>query len=257
MTNATRFVACLAVPDGHDAADCLVVRVGRTAVELLDGDEPDGHFVGLLDGRPVWAVDVDDDPDAAVPLMGLWGQVDDVTWTVAGRAVQLVEWDRTHRYCGRCATPTELVHGERARRCPACGLLAFPRLAPAMIVLVTRDDGRALLARGARFPVPMWSCLAGFVEPGETCEEAVHREVLEEVGIRVTDVEYWGSQPWPFPHSLMLGFTASHAGGDIACDPVEIAEADWYAPDDLPPIPPAMSIARRMIDDWVTASTSP
>ena len=140
--------------------------------------------------------------------MGLWGSVDDVVWTVAGRAVQLVEWDRTHRYCGRCATPTEVVAGERARRCPTCGLLAFPRLAPAMIVLVTRDDGReALLARGTRFPVPMWSCLAGFVEPGETLEEAVHREVREEVGLEVDDVRYWGSQPWPFPHSLMLGFT--------------------------------------------------
>lgn len=251
-----RFIACLTLPDHHDGGGSLVVRVGPSSVELVEGDEPDGHFVGLLDGRPVWAVDVDAEPDGAVPLMGLWGQVDDVTWTVAGRAVQLVEWDRTHRYCGRCATPTELVHGERARRCPACGLLAFPRLAPAMIVLVTRDDGRALLARGARFPIPIWSCLAGFVEPGETCEEAVHREVREEVGFRVDDVRYWGSQPWPFPHSLMLGFTARWAGGDIACDPTEIAEADWYAPDDLPPIPPGMSIARRMIDDWVDRSSA-
>ena len=184
--------------------------------------------------------------------MGLWGQVDDTTWTVAGRAVQLVEWERTHRFCGRCGTPTEPAPGERARRCPACGLLAFPRLAPAIIVLVERDDGRALLARGATFPIPMYSCLAGFVEPGETLEEAVHREVLEEVGIEIDGVRYWASQPWPFPHSLMLGFNARYVGGELVLDETEIVDAKWYRHDDLPPIPPGMSIARRLIDDWVS-----
>ena len=223
-------------------------------VAIRDGDGGD-HFVGVLDGRAVWAVDAEPDGAAGAPLMALWGTVDDVVWTVAGRAVQLVEWDRTHRFCGRCAAPTEPAAGERARRCSACGLLAFPRLAPAMIVLVTRDGGReALLARGTRFPIPMWSCLAGFVEPGETLEEAVHREVREEVGLEVDDVRYWGSQPWPFPHSLMLGFTASWAGGAIEPDPTEIAEAGWYRRDDLPTIPPAMSIARRMIDAWLDGS---
>jgi NAD+ diphosphatase len=250
-----RFLAGTHPPSSHDGP-ALVVHVGAGTVAIVD-DEPDGsaHFVGVLDGRAVWAVDVvDAEPADGVPLMGLWGAVDEVVWTVAGRAVQLVEWDRTHRYCGRCAAATEpapLQEG-RARRCPACGLLAFPRLAPAMIVLVTRDGGReALLARGTKFPVPMWSCLAGFVEPGETLEEAVHREVFEEVGVTVDDVRYWGSQPWPFPHSLMLGFTASWAGGDLVLDPMEIAEADWYRADDLPPIPPGMSIARRMIDAWL------
>jgi NAD+ diphosphatase len=248
-----RFVACLAPPEGCGPG--LVVHVGAGTVAVVEATDHGGdHFVGVLDGRAVWAVDAEPVDGAGVPLMGLWGAVDDVVWTVAGRAVQLVEWDRTHRFCGRCATPTERssTPNERARRCPACGLLAFPRLAPAMIVLVTRDGGReALLARGARFPVPMWSCLAGFVEPGETLEEAVHREVREEVGIDVDGVQYWGSQPWPFPHSLMLGFTASFAGGDLALDPEEIAEAGWYRADDLPPIPPGMSIARRMIDAWV------
>ena len=244
-----RFVACLAAPEGCPP-DGIVVHVGADAVAIVDGDRGD-QFVGLLDGRPVWAVDVEPE-DGGAPLMALWGTVDDVVWTAAGRAVQLVEWERTHRYCGRCAAPTETMAGERARRCPGCGLLAFPRLAPAMIVLVTRDGGReALLARGTRFPIPMWSCLAGFVEPGETLEAAVHREVREEVGIEVDDVRYWGSQPWPFPHSLMLGFRASWAAGELALDPTEIADAGWYTRDDLPPIPPAMSIARRLIDDWV------
>lgn len=165
--------------------------------------------------------------------------------------MQLVEWERTHRFCGRCATPTEPAMGERARRCPTCGLLAFPRLAPAIITLIERDDGRALLARGRTFPIPMYSCIAGFVEPGETLEQAVHREVREEVGVALDNVRYWASQPWPFPHSLMLGFTAEWAGGEIVIDEAEIVDAKWFSADDLPPIPPGISIARRLIDDWI------
>ena len=135
-------------------------------------------------------------------------------------------------------------------RCPDCGLLSFPRLAPAVIVLVTRGE-EALLARGRNFPLPMYSCLAGFVEPGETLEEAVHREVREEVGVALADVRYVASQPWPFPHSLMLGFTATWAGGDIVIDPTEIMDAQWFGRDAVPMIPPAMSIARRLIDGWL------
>ncbi len=233
----------------------LTILVGPGSVTLADGEGPEGDalFLGVLDGRPCWAVDVD--LPGGTPLMGLYGSVDDLTWTIAGRAVQLVEWTRTHRFCGRCATPTVALDDERAMRCPACGLMAFPRLAPAIITLVTRDDGRALLGRGRAFPVPMWSCLAGFVEPGETLEEAVHREVGEEVGIALGDVRYWGSQPWPFPHSLMIGFRARWADGDIVCDETEIVDAGWYEPTDLPPIPPGLSIARRMIDEWVAAAT--
>jgi NAD+ diphosphatase len=134
--------------------------------------------------------------------------------------------------------------------CPACGLLAYPRLAPAMITLVTRGD-RALLARGVQWNVPMYSCVAGFVEPGESLEGAVVREVREEVGIDVTNVRYQGSQPWPFPHSLMLGFRAEHADGEIVCDATEIADAGWYGRDELPMIPPGISIARKLIDAWI------
>jgi len=137
-------------------------------------------------------------------------------------------------------------------RCSACGLLSFPRLAPAVIVLITRDD-QALLARGRAFPMPMYSCIAGFVEPGETLEEAVKREVREEVGVDITNVTYVASQPWPFPHSLMLGFTADWAGGDIVIDPTEIVDAQWFRADDMPPIPPGISIARKLIDGWLHA----
>jgi len=222
----------------------------------LDSDrELSPVFLGRSAGRECWAVEIGRDvgvPDgfelgdlrALHPLLG------ERRWALAGRAVQLVDWMATHRFCGRCATPTEPSPGERARRCPACGLLAFPRLAPAVITLVERGD-EALLAQGRNFGVPMYSCLAGFVEPGETLEEAVAREVREEVGVELADIAYQGSQPWPFPHSLMVGFRARWAGGDIAIDESEIADAAWFPVDALPMIPPGVSIARRLIDAWV------
>ena len=143
-------------------------------------------------------------------------------------------------------------------KCTACGLISYPRLAPAMIVLVTRGDPgpdqEALLARGVNFAMAMYSCLDGFVEPGEELEGAVVREVAEEVGIRVTNVSYRASQPWPFPHSLMIGFRAEYAGGDLVLDETEIADANWYRRDDLPTIPPGISVARRLIDEWLHES---
>jgi len=260
MTDLGRFVPVLDLPDDWAGAITVVVRAGEVVVldEHPDDVAPGAprHVVGVLDGAACFAVDLDGDgvADVAVegwlPLMGLYGRVDDLRWTLAGRAVQLIEWDRTTRFCGRCATPTEPAPGERARRCPACGLLAFPRLAPAVITLIERP-GEALLARGRTFPVPMYSCIAGFVEPGETMEAAVHREVREEVGVEVTDVCYVASQPWPFPHSLMIGFEARWAGGEIVIDEHEIVDAQWFRADDLPMIPPGMSIARTLIDRWV------
>jgi NAD+ diphosphatase len=146
--------------------------------------------------------------------------------------------------------------GERAKRCPACGLLSFPRLSPAIIVLVERDD-RVLLARGVNFPEGMYSTLAGFVEPGESLEEAVHREIGEEVGVALTDLRYFGSQPWPFPHSLMIGFTARYAGGEIVLDDREIADAAWFTADRMPRVPQKLSIARRLIDSYVAKHRPP
>jgi NAD+ diphosphatase len=262
-----RFEPVIDLPTDWSGALTVVVRNGGVLVldEHPDDVAPDAPrlLLGLLDGAACWALDLDGDgvadivtPDGddldtmLAPLMALHGRLDDVRWSLAGRAVQLVEWERTHRFCGRCATPTESATSERARRCPACGLLAFPRLAPAVITLIERD-GEALLARGATFPIPMYSCIAGFVEPGETLEEAVHREVHEEVGVRLSEVRYVASQPWPFPHSLMLGFEATWESGDIVIDDKEILDANWYRVDDLPTIPPPMSIARTLIDRWI------
>lgn len=248
-------------PEGEADEAPLVFTVRGDHVHLAEVDavEPaelgDGHlYLGRLGGSDCWAVDVDGDaePDVVLtPLMALHANVSEAEWLVAGRAVQLVQWRRTHRFCGRCGAETAPVDGERAMRCATCQLLAFPRLAPAVITLVVRDDGAALLARNAAWPMPMFSCLAGFVEPGETLERAVAREVHEEVGVEVGRVTYQGSQPWPFPHSLMIGFRAEYAGGEIAVDGTEIAEAAWFTTDDLPNIPPRVSIARRLIDDWI------
>ena len=241
----------------------VAVRDGEVALSDVDPElplPPGAMFVGLVGGRHCWAVDARDSQPADagvgpyVGLMQLYPSVAESTWAAAGRAVQLVEWSRNHRFCGRCATPTEESASERSRRCPNCGLSAFPRLAPAVIALVEREDGRALLARNARWPTAMYSCLAGFVEPGETVEEAVRREIREEVGIAVGDLRYFGSQPWPFPHSLMLGFAARYAGGEIVCDGEEISDARWFAHDALPQVPGPISIARKLIDDWVERS---
>ena len=186
------FVPLTEPPTESDGSPLIITVQGSQVVVLEEGDHHDGLFLGVLEGRHCWAIDAEvGEPRHDLPyrnLHQLWGAVDDRTWMLAGRAVQLVEWARTHRFCGRCATPTELVPGERSRRCPACGLAAFPRLSPAMITLVERDDGRALLARGTGFPRGMFSCLAGFVEPGETLEEAVHREVHEEVGLELGEL---------------------------------------------------------------------
>lgn len=259
MAESLPFTPMLEPPAGEPTAgSTMVFSVKGDAVHVGEGDGTGADvYLGRLGDVDCWAVDLDgdDEPDVVVtPLMALHASVSETEWIVAGRAVQLLQWRRTHRFCGRCGTATEEVLGERAMRCPRCRLLAFPRLAPAVITLITRGDGRALLARNASFPIPMFSCLAGFVEPGETLEQAVAREAKEEVGIDVQRIRYRSSQPWPFPHSLMIGFVAEWAGGEIEVDGVEIAEAAWFSTDDLPPIPPRLSIARHLIDDWIAGN---
>ncbi|WP_162942488.1 NAD(+) diphosphatase [Desertimonas flava] len=227
--------------------------------DRVEDDSWPQHVVGSLDRATVVAVDVPDGQDpsygASVDLRRLFGMVDEPTWIANGRAVQLVTWARTHRFCGACAAPTVRSAVHAAMECTACGLIAFPRIAPATITLVTRGpdgpDQEALLARGVEWALPMYSCLAGFVEAGETLESCVVREIREEVGITVGDVRYRGSQPWPFPHSLMIGFRARYESGDLVLQEAEIADAGWFRRDTLPGLPNAISIARRLIDEWV------
>lgn len=169
---------------------------------------------------------------------------------LAVRALHVLEWSRTHRFCGRCGAPNEEVEGQLSRRCPRCGLTSFPRISPAVIVLVRRGD-EVLLGRGNHLPPGLFSTLAGFVEPGETLEETVRREVREEVGVELGAVRYFGSQPWPFPDSLMVGFFADWESGEIRADPGELAEARWFRLGELPPVPPSFSIARSLVEAWV------
>jgi NAD+ diphosphatase len=210
------------------------------------------HYLGRLDGIDAWALTSDEATSGwrRVPLRSAMMGLPEMQMSVAGRAAQVLEWDRSHRFCGACGTPTERVAHERAARCPACGHTAYPRVTPAMMVLVWRP-GEVLLARAPHFARGMYSALAGFVEAGETLEECVHRETAEEVGVRVTDLRYYGSQSWPFPHSLMLAFAARWVEGEIVPQPGEIEHAAWYPLDELPGIPPRFSISGHLIRDTV------
>jgi NAD+ diphosphatase len=231
---------------------------GRPRVPLLPALEEIGlpgrpaHYLGDLEGRPCFALDLDGtaQPPPGMAFVGmrpLLTRLEEAYFWVAGRAIQILQWDRDHRYCGRCATPLEARSDERVKSCPGCGLLQFPRISPAVLVLVHRGE-QLLLARPPHFAPGYYSIVAGFVESGETLEEAAAREVREEVGIEVARLRYFGSQPWPFPHNLMVGFTAQYAGGDVAIDRREIEDARWFTAARLPELPRRPTLSRRMID---------
>ena len=211
------------------------------------------QYLGMLGEQHCFACELEEGsapPDGMQwsGLRALFGAIDDSLFAVAGRAFQIVDWDRTHQFCGRCGTPTQVKNSERARECPGCKQVHYPRIAPAIMALVRRGH-ELLLARSPHFAPGMYSALAGFVEPGETLEQTLVREVREEVGIEVANVRYFASQPWPFPHSLMIAFNADYAGGEITPEPGEIEAADWFTLDRLPQaLPSKISISRRLID---------
>ncbi|HEX6042214.1 NAD(+) diphosphatase [Longimicrobium sp.] len=233
------------------------VRVPRVADSGLHAESGVWVDAGEADGLRCFAVSL---PDGAleppgmrfVRLRRLYPLLPAPVYRMAGRASEIVEWEHAHRFCGRCGGRTVASGEALARRCTQCGALHYPRLAPAVLVCVA-DGDRLLLARSPHFPAGMYSTLAGFVEPGESLEEAAAREVREEVGIEIAGLRYFGSQPWPFPSSLMVAFTAEYAGGDLRPDPAEIEDARWFTVDAMPAVPPVMSLARAMIDDWVRA----
>lgn len=191
-------------------------------------------------------------PEATqVSIRTALSSLDAIELPLALTAAHLLRWRRTSKFCGACGHPTEEGEGGKAFRCSACGHMMFPKVSPAIIVQVSRGN-EILLGRSTRHPPGFYSVLAGFVDPGESLEEAVHREIKEESGISVKNVSYFGSQPWPFPDSLMVGFTAEYAEGDIRTDDDEIEEVHWFPANALPPVPPTYSIARGLIDDFVS-----
>jgi NAD+ diphosphatase len=227
----------------------LTAVVGREAIR--SGRVP-GHVRGPSGPAPALSLPDDVGLPSHFRQEGLrlaFHVIGEADFRAAGAARQMVEWFRTHRYCSRCATPTTFAEGHRAMLCPSCKQLHFPRVAPAVIVLVQRGR-EALLGRSPHFTPGVFSTLAGFVESGESLEECVHREIAEEVGVRVTDLRYFGSQPHPFPHSLMVGFVADWLEGDIRIDASEIEDARWFDVDNLPELPHPMSIARALIEDF-------
>ena len=220
----------------------------------FDMEEISRHFLGSYAGRPCYAVAARGGvPEGyhAVGLRELLGRTAQSLFYLAGRAQQVLDFYRTHQYCGACGQQTTEHAQDRARECKACRVISYPRLSPSIIVLVTRGD-EMLLARNAAWPNGMYSTLAGFVEPGESIEQTVHREVYEEVGLRLGQMRYFGSQSWPFPNSLMLGFHAEYESGDIVCQEGEIADAQWFRPDGLPQIPPKTAISGWLIEEFVS-----
>jgi len=248
--------------------DKLLVKEEKTDVLIPSSTDVSGlmmnlistHGIGRLEGKPCYASEVHEEVSAPTGMIfqglrSLLGHLDEEVFLVAGRAFQCLGWDKDHQYCGKCGGRTELRLDELARSCPACGLISHPEVTPAVIVAVIRGE-EILLARSHRFQGSFFSVLAGFVEAGETFERCVKREVREEVAIEVDNIRYFGSQPWPFPHSLMVGFTAEYAGGEISIDDKEISEAGWFTAETLPEVPRTGTIARRLIE-WFCDNHKP
>jgi NAD+ diphosphatase len=248
-------------------SDLLVARDGdsidlplQTDTAGLGFSAERAHVIGTVSGTQCRVLGVPVETPAPrgwefAGVRGLFGTISESFFSAAARALEVSEWDRTHRFCGSCGRPTALKPGERALQCTACGHLSYPRISPAVIVAIVRGNS-ILLARARRFPPSMYSVLAGFVEPGETLEECVVREVREETGIEVKNIRYFASQPWPFPHSLMVAFTAEHASGEIRVDPEEIVDAGWYTVENFPNLPDPITVARRLID-WFAEGGRP
>ncbi|MCT9932542.1 NAD(+) diphosphatase [Planotetraspora sp. A-T 1434] len=249
----------------------LIVNEGQTLIRRFSEDAalvlvspleaPEGprYLLGVdADGVPYFAVKAPLPPGEAAGLRQAGAQLDDRDAGLLVYAVALEAWHETHEFCPRCGSRTDITASGHMRICPKDGSQHFPRVDPAVIMLVLDDDDRVLLARGPEWPEGRMSVLAGFVEPGESLEHAVMREVLEEVGVTVTAPRYMGSQPWPFPRSLMLGFVARATTTELRPDREEIAEARWLSREELAAqvesgelaLPGQVSIARRLIETW-------
>jgi NAD+ diphosphatase len=231
---------------------------GRLAIPQLDAeacgiDLDAAHYLGTLDGMHCYGLAL---PRGAVlpeglELLGMRALIlegEETAAAIAGLAYQLIEWARTHRHCGSCGAPTLPHAADRAVECPDCKLVFYPRISPVMMALVYRDN-EVLLTRKPGYAPGRYTVVAGFVEAGESLEQCLAREVREEVGVEIRNPRYFGSQPWPFPNSLVMAFSAEWAGGDVVPDGTELEDARWFSIDALPELPEAVHVSRQLIDD--------
>jgi NAD+ diphosphatase len=223
------------------------------AAELLVQAE----YFGDYEAEPCYRLELEGQPDIGlgdwVALRDLMSQTPQGLFMMAGRAIQHQTFLKTHKYCGQCGSPLERVNWELAMQCHACGFRAYPRLSPSIIVAVSRGDELLLAChrRHQHSEPRLYTVLAGFAEPGETLEQCVAREVFEEVGLKVRNIRYFGNQPWPFPHSMMIAFQAEYDCGDINLDRRELVDANWFKPDNFPALPSDGTIARKLIRAFV------
>lgn len=235
-------------------ADSNGVLFPREWLKRQDLPAFEEHGLGHLDGDAIYLLDFAQAPHlegcTLFTLRQHMMQTDADTFHLLGFAAQIATWADNYRFCGSCGLKTVRSTTDRSATCPQCEVGHYPRLSPSMIVLVTRGD-EILLARSHRYVPGMYSTLAGFVEPGESVETCVAREVREEVGVEIKNIQYLGSQSWPFPHSLMFGYHAEYASGDIVIQEEEIEDAQWFKLDALPPLPASRSIARFLIDMYL------
>lgn len=216
---------------------------------MLVGSLRDAVSLGACGGRDVFVTEVPESVvqgQEVVSLREALLMMTDSPAEMLSTGFQVWQWWRDHRYCGRCGEETGMHPQERAKWCEPCGIPWYPRLAPCVIVVIRRDD-RLLLAKSSRTRRDFYSLIAGFVEPGESLEGAVHREVKEETGLDVSNIRYHASEPWPFPHQLMVGFFADYAGGELVLQQDELADAGWFLPGNTPPVPPETTISGRLI----------
>lgn len=212
-------------------------------------------FLGELEGKSCFAVEIISEIDLLqyfelIPLRGFGEIADEELFLIAGRANQILNWNKNHKFCGKCGCKTENKKDEMAKICPNCNNVIYPVICPAIIVAITKEN-KLLLAHNKTFKDNMYSLIAGFVEAGEALESAVKREVFEEIGIKIKNITYYNSSPWPFPNSLMVGFFAEYESGEIKVDGEEIVDADWFSKDDFPGLPKKFSIARKLINEFI------
>lgn len=236
---------------------CIGDSILHRALPVEATDVLATHYLGDLSGMPCGVHRVVKPPVSAQGylsgLRALLGVLDEVQFALGGRALQVLRWDLDHQYCGRCAGITEYHPKDRARICQRCELSVYPRISPCVIMLVTRGE-KCLLAHHRAHRHGMYTALAGFIEPGETAEQALVREVREEVGIEIGAVHYVGSQPWPFPGQLMLGFIAEWSAGALDPDGEEVVDAQWFHRNHLPEtIPMEETLSGRLIRTFVRA----